>query len=380
MNDRTAVRTAIIAVAAFVVLGMPKAAFAVAWPTAADDLGKDISQLGLLVSLYVGGYLAGTLSMGRLDGRYGTGRLLTFAAALAATAIAGYAAAGSWTVLAGAAIVLGLAGGWLDAGMNAHVAVHRGARVMGWIHAGFGIGSALGPLAMTGLLASGAGWRAGYWGMVVLQGAVFVSLLSTRDAWGSDRRRSPRVPVPNTPAVRLTLALFFLYVGLEVAAGQWGYTLLTEGRGISGKTAGLAVTGFWVALTGMRILLGLAGDRMQPGRVAGVGTVAAAGLTTMLWWSPAQWVDVAALVGIGAALGPVFPLQTLMTPRRVGAEATPSMVGLQMAAASVGAIVIPGGLGPLIGRFGVGVVAPVLAASAGALVIVVEAARRATDR
>ena len=99
-------------------------------------------------------------------------------------------------------------------------------------------------------------------------------------------------------------------------------------------------------------------------------------LTGLLWWSPAPWVGPAAFIALGAALGPIFPLQTLLTPLRVGASATPTMVGYQMAAASVGAILIPGGLGPLVSRFGVEIVAPVLVVAAVGLVVASEAARR----
>ena len=52
------------------------------------------------------------------------------------------------------------------------------------------------------------------------------------------------------------------------------------------------------------------------------------------------------------------------------------MVGYQMAAASIGAILIPGGLGPLVSRFGVEIVAPVLVITALCLVAASEATRR----
>jgi len=169
-------------------------------------------------------------------------------------------------------------------------------------------------------------------------------------------------------------------VGLEVAAAHWGFTLLTEGHSLSESAAGLAVTGFWISLTGTRVLLGIAGDRTPHALVAGSGAVAALACTTLLWWSPSSWVGPAALIALGGVIGPIFPLQTLLTPLRVGTSATPTMVGYQMAAASLGAILIPGGLGPLVGRFGVEIIAPVLTVAAGGLVVAGEAARRWGDR
>jgi fucose permease len=365
-----------VAVAAFVVLGMPKAAFGVAWPSVADDLGRAIGDLGAVVAVFVAGYLAGSLTVGRLVGRFGTGSVLTGAATAAAAAVAGYAVAGSWLGLMGAALALGFSGGLLDAGLNAHIALHRGARLMGWVHAGFGIGSAAGPLLITGLLAADAGWRPGFWVVAGLQAAVAAALAWTMPAWDGAAGKPVRGRVARSPVVIPTLAVFLLYVGLEVAAAQWAFSLLNEGRGLAESTAGLAVTGFWVALTGSRVLLGIAGDRAPAARIAGYGAAAATGFALLLWWSPAGWTDPAALIGLGAALGPIFPLQTLLTPKRVGGAATATMVGYQMAAASTGAILLPGGLGPLVDRFGLEVVPPVLAGAALALVVAGETARR----
>jgi fucose permease len=369
-------RTALIAVASFVVLGMPKAAFGVAWPSVAIDLDRDISQLGLILSIFVAGYFAGTLSVGRLINRMGTGPILLAAATAATIAIVGYAAAGSWPFLILSAVVLGTAGGLLDAGVNAHVALYRGARVMGWLHAGFGVGSALGPAMATGLLAIDAGWRIGFWIIAGLQAAIVLALAVSLRDWDGPAGQPASGRVRRHPVVFGTLLVFMLYVGLEVAAAQWGFTLLVKGRHLSESVAGIAVTGFWVALTGVRVLLGIAGDRTPLSRVAGYGAVASVILTALLWWSPAPWIGPFALIGLGAAFGPIFPLQTLLTPLRVGASATPAMVGYQMAAASIGAIIIPGGLGPLVGRFGVEIVAPALFITAVCLVAASEATRR----
>lgn len=375
-RTRTTATGATVAVATFVVLGMPKAAFGVAWPSVAGDLGRGIGDLGAMVAVFVAGYLAGSLSVGRLVGRLGTGQVLATAAAAATGAVAGYAVAGSWPILLAAAVLLGLSGGLLDAGLNAHVALHRGAKVMGWLHAGFGVGSAMGPLLITAFLAGGGGWRPGFWVIAVLQGGVAAALVITVPVWDGGAGRPVRGRVARSPVVVLTLAVFAVYVGLEVAAAQWAYTLLTEGRGLSESAAGLAVTGFWVALTGSRVLLGIAGDRAPAAGVAGAGTLGAVVFTLLLWWYPAGWAGPAALIGLGAVLGPIFPLQTLLTPLRVGGPATATMVGYQMAAASAGAILLPGGLGLLVGWHGPRVVAPLLVAAAAALVVVGEAARR----
>lgn len=379
LRSRSA-RTAFIAIGAFVVLAMPKSAFGVAWPDVSADIGLDIADLGLIVAIYVSGYFVGVLSVGTLANRFGAGPILVTAGGVATLALGGYGVAGTWPFLVGSAIVLGIGGGWLDAGLNSYVALHRGARVMNWLHAGYGVGSALGPLLITGLVAAQANWRVGFWLIAALQAGVVIALISTIREWDGPTARVPPGRVPRRPIVFWALLVFMVYVGLEVSAAQWGFTLLTEGRLISKGIAGLSVTGFFVTYTGARILLGIAGDRVSPARVAGYGAIAAVACTSLLWWSPAAWVAAVSFVALGAALGPIFPLQTLLTPSRVGSAATTTMVGYQMAAASFGAILIPGSLSPLVKALGVGVIAPVMTLNAVLVVVVSEAVRRSLVR
>jgi fucose permease len=47
------------------------------------------------------------------------------------------------------------------------------------------------------------------------------------------------------PIVWLSMAVFFLYTGLEAAAGVWPYSLFIEGRGIPPSTAGMWVSAYW---------------------------------------------------------------------------------------------------------------------------------------
>jgi len=64
----------------FVLLGMPIGAIGVAWPSAADDLGRPIAELGLLTLAFGGGYTLTTLVSGNLNRRFGWITLLTGAA------------------------------------------------------------------------------------------------------------------------------------------------------------------------------------------------------------------------------------------------------------------------------------------------------------
>ena len=64
-----------------------------------------------------------------------------------------------------------------------------------------------------------------------------------------------------------------------------------------------------------------------------------------LWASPANWLVVVTLITAGFAHGPIFPLEILLTPRRVGDAGTARLVGYQIAAANVGGAAVPGLIG-----------------------------------
>lgn len=166
---------------------------------------------------------------------------------------------------------------------------------MNWMHAFFGLGVAIGPLIMTGVLGAGLGWRWGYGIVAAAQLALATAFALSARAW---RERTPvgpeaapavvdpsadpatsgpaagvgpsaagsaaaadgagpavepaapaaavgvavepaapvarPVPVRETlrlPAVWLGMLAFAVYVAVEVATGLWAFLLLTEGEG-----------------------------------------------------------------------------------------------------------------------------------------------------
>jgi fucose permease len=368
-----------LSIAAFVLLGMPKSAFGIAWPSVAGDFGRSIGDLGLVITVYVFGYFLASVATGALTRRFEVGPPLMVSAGLATISLIGYATAPGWIWLLVAAAGLGLAGGVIDAGVNAVVAVHHGARAMGMLHAGFGIGATLGPLMMTTLIETDASWRIGFVVLAVGQGALALLYVRTRTEWNVAVEQvdlSPDVRTDRKGVLWGVLVMFALYAGVEVGTGQWAFSLLTESRGVSTAAAGGAVTAFWAALTVSRLGLGVIGHRVSIHRLLGVSSVLVLAGVGALWLNPVEWAGPAGLMVMGFALGPIFPLQTTLTPSRVGVAYTPTAVGYQLAAATFGAAVIPGGLGILVSRLGLEIVGVVLVVAAILLVGSIEALRR----
>lgn len=362
----------------FIALGMPPAAFGVAWPSVAAELGRPIGDLGTVAGLYALGFFAVTAVAGSIIERVGVGPVLVTAGWVAAVSLIGYTTARAWGALLVAAFLLGTAGGAFDAGVNAFAALELDARALNLLHAGYGVGATIGPWMMTAAIAgTGSGWRLGMAAVAGLAGVVAIILTATRGTWALTPHaveQSGGVKAARSLVVA-ALALFFVYTGVELVAGQYAFTFLSEGRGVSVATAGLAAGGFWLGLTISRVLLGLMGARLAADRMLTGATALTVVAMTVLWWSPAEWVGPAALGLAGLALGPIFPLHIALTPERVGRTATARMIGYQIAAANLGAASLPWLTGRAVDRVGLTFIGPALVAGAVVLLLSDRASR-----
>lgn len=339
----------------FVLLGMPFTAMGVAWPSVAEDLGRAISELGVVIVCFGAGYTVSTLATGRIAQRVAIGRLLIAAGATSGFGLAVIASSTRWAVFLVAVALIGVTGGIIDAATNTYIAVRRGPRAMGLIHAGFGIGAIFGPLFITLLLAAGASWRIAYASLAIAQAVSVTALwivVRTVDARGEDEDAPAGAPL-RSPILLWSVLVFLLYAGVAAGTGAWAFTFLTEGRSISEGIAGLVVTGYWTSFTASRFVLGAIGDRMAPNAVLAMSGAAIVAGLAVFWWAPTEAIGLVALIFTGFAHGPVFPLEVLLTPRRFGAKLTATVVGYEIAAANIGGAILPGVIGILVGVIGV---------------------------
>ena len=366
----------LLALVAFVALGLPDGVLGVAWPSMRADLGRPVSALGVLSVALTVGYLLFTAANGALVAVLGTGRLLAASAGVAVVGFATFALSPTWPALVVAAVGLGAAAGMVDAGVNAHVAVHHGRRAMGLLHAAFGGGATAGPLLVTGLLAADTSWRAAYGLIAGVQALLLCAFLVTRHHWSPPPADGPTPVDPDAAATGpgsrgrhvflLTLAAFFVYTGLEIATGQWAYSLLTEQRGTGTTAAGLWVATYWAALTGGRLAMAVGADAVAPSTLLGGATVGAVAGTALLWLDPAG-VGALGLPLVGLSLAPVFPTLVSLTPLRLGNERAASAIGYQLSAAGIGAAALPGGVALAIDAGGLDTLGPALVTMAVAL-------------
>jgi fucose permease len=370
MAGRARISLILIAFIAFISLGLPDGVNGVAWPSVRRTFGLPVENLALLIVAGTCGYLVASFFSGVVVRRLGVGRVLLISSLLVVGASAGYAMTPAWTLMVGLGVFSGLGAGAIDAGLNAYAARHFSARLVNWLHAFYGMGAALGPALMTGVLASGHTWRLGYALNACLIGIMAVCFLLTLKRWQSPTDSAmpaaPHAPYPATlatlrrPVVMLSVALFFCYTGLEVTAGAWSYSLFTESRHVSPMLAGTWVSVYWASLTAGRIIFGAVAAHVRPLAIVRAAMIVAPVGAALIWSNASQAAGFVGLALIGFCFAPMFPTLISLTPGRVGKHAADQAVGFQVSAASLGAAGIPGLTGLLAKWIGLEVVGVVL--------------------
>jgi fucose permease len=348
-----------VALGAFVMLGLVDASLGVAWPSLQTFFGRPLSDLGILLVFSSIGYLTASIGYGKLHARLGTAVLLAVGAGFLAGGVAGIALATRWPVVVMSVATIGLGGGLVDTGVNAHAALAFDVGRINLLHACYGMGATLGPGVITMSLLVSNVWRGGYAALAMMQVVSVLAIWKWRTHWAGT---APKTGVETNAggqslAQGLLLMLFFLYTGLEVATGQWAFTLLSEGRGMRTAAAGAWVAVYWAGLTVGRFGLGIVGDRLGSSRILNSSVVVA--LLGLAW----LWLDPGGLGAIGlpvAGLGfaAVFPTLVSLTPARIGRTASTRNMGYQLAAANLGAAGVPWVLGVAAETQGLAVLGP----------------------
>jgi fucose permease len=376
----------ILAYVSFIGLGLVNSRLNVVWPSLRASFGMPIDALGVLLLGNTVGYTIASAGSGWLSARLNFGMLLALSGLALAAALLGSAVAPLWALLIALSVLTGLGTGVIDAGVNAYAGAHFSPRTTNWLHASFGIGATLGPALMTIAIASSFGWRAGFALLGLIQLLLAAVYALTRAAWrdgaavGAMPAREPGVPFATTlrlPMTWLGMLLFFASTGLQVSAGQWVFSLLTEGRGVAAALAGTWVSLYWASATLGRIVFGVVVQGVGPIRLLRYSMLGSIGSTLLLWLDLAPWLNFASIALLGLALAPHFPLLVSMTPHYLGPQHAANGTGLQVAASAVGAVLTAGLIGILARTFGLESIGVTLFAAAVLMSLLFELLARA---
>jgi fucose permease len=337
-------------------------------------LQAPLAGLGLLLAAWTVAYFVASASSGPLSGVIGPPTLLVGGCGLAAIGLVGLALANQWWMVPMVTLLVGGGSGLIDATTNAQTSLHRSIGYMGWLHASWAAGAAVGPQLVTLSLAFTDSWRLAFGVMALAFVAIGLSVgWNARDARGMaagpviEGSALPQLLKVSRPLVLLA-GLFLLAGGLEATAGDWAYTQLTLGRGLTSALASVAASLFWAGLGAGRVALGLLGNRASPTVILD-SSIAVTVLASLAFWLAPP--GVAAFLGlplIGVAVSVFFPLLLSLTPRRVGTAMTSHAIGYGLAAGNVGAGGLPALSGIALQSFGVTTLGPLLVVMSVAIV------------
>lgn len=353
----------ILAFIAFIALGMPDGLLGVGWPSIRAGFSLPLDALGMLLITGTTGYLISSFFNGKLIARLGVGGLLAASCALTGLALLGYTLVPAWWMMVLLGVATGLGAGGIDAGLNTYVAANFGEGLMQWLHASYGIGITLGPVIMTTALTSFSSWRMGYVVVGAAQLVLGATFLLTLPMWKRGEKpagaqdakkltdyKTSYLETIRRPAVWVSMAMFFLYTGAEIALGAWAYTLLTESRGVLPQAAGLVTGSYWAAFTIGRFLAGLYTRRVGGHTLVQASLLGALFGSALLWANAFPALSLIGVALIGFSIAPIFPALVSGTRQRVGSRYAANTIGMQIAGAGLSGAIIPGLIGALARR------------------------------
>src|SRR3954453_11880870 len=372
-------RTAALRVAIFIaLLGLPDGAIGVLWPSLRSAFDRPIGDLGVLVVVMTGLYVAGGVVFSRLSDRIAIPTAVRASCLLSVASTTGWVLARTWVALLAAVALFGLARGVVDSAVNAASAGRI--RELGWLHAGWAVGGTLGPLLVAATV-SGSQWRGAVavitaLSAVVTVGAFVVSEPTAVAAEEEDRPRSASAPFRATAVVA---TVFAAYTAAETGPVSWGYSYLVDERHLDTTAGALGMASLWFALVAGRVALGTAGHRVDEMKLLARCCAVLIAALLLLWLAPTS-IAVVALPLIGIASAPIFPLLINRTPMMVGPAATGRGGGIAVAAAAVGGPVAVLVEGRVADAAGVWAIAPCLVVAAVAFAPSCIPLRRPTAR
>ncbi len=366
-------RAALVAIAAiFFLMGVLGSAYGPLLEHLARRFDVSLAVAGGVLTTHFSGALIGVLASMRVLQRVSSRTFMLGAISCLGVGCASVAVAPSWPAFLASVFVVGVGWGALDIGCNQLVAHSEGVRrtaVLNALNGTFAVGAVAGPILVS---------TVGRTHLALLYGGAAVVAFAL---WPLVSGVSGRLPFTSTKTVdssALLLAIFMigfaLYVGMEAGIGGWMPSQL-ESVGLQSVAAATLTSGFWLALAAGRLLAALVSARMpESAIVITASAVAAVALVSALIPAAAP----VAFIVAGLAIAPIFPTGIVWLAKLRPGDAR--VTSWLFPASMVGGAVIPGGIGAVIARFGIGVAPAVLSLVAVGCVASFSLASRAGAR
>jgi MFS transporter, FHS family, glucose/mannose:H+ symporter len=363
-------RAALVAIAAiFFLMGILGSAYGPLLEHLARRFDVSLALAGGVLTTHFSGALVGVLASMRVLQRVSSRTFMLGAVTCLGVGCASVAVAPSWPAFLAAVFVLGIGWGALDIGCNQLVAHSEGVRrtaVLNALNGTFAVGAVAGPILVS---------TVGRTHLTLLYGGAAVVAFALWPLVSGVSGRLPFTSARTADSSALLLGIFMvgfaLYVGVEAGIGGWMPSHL-ESVGLQSVAAATLTSGFWLALATGRLLAALVAARVPESAIV-ITASAVAAVALLCALIPAA-APVAYIVA-GLAIAPIFPTGIVWLAKLRPGDAR--VTSWLFPASMVGGAVIPGGIGALIARFGIGLAPAILSLVAVGCLTAFSLARRA---
>jgi len=335
------------------------------------NLNYTVVSLGFLTTFV--GYTAAAFLNDKIHHRFGQLGVAIIAPAAKIVAFVVTCNHPPYPVLPVILILSGLGTGLEDGAWNAWIGNMENANEMlGFLHAAYGLGAAMGPLIATAMVTKGhLDWYYFYYLMLGLSCLELLVLpLTFRHATGAVHRATTPIDTSGGGASSIKEALrnpitwicaFFLlsYVGVEVSLGGWLVTFMLRVRHGTPFDSGLVATGFWLGITFGRMILGFVTGKVGEKVAITAYLLACMGLELCFWLIPNFISSAIFAAWLGFFLGPMFPAAIVVATKLLPQRLHVSAIGFSAAFGGGGAAIFPFAVGAISQARGVWVLQPI---------------------
>lgn len=366
MNFSTSTKTRIllgIIYLGFISLGLPDGALGIGWPLMRLDFGVPIHYAGFILFITLPLSALSSLMSAHLGEKYGVGKVAFASALLTSSSLLGISTVSSYWGLILFSIGLGIGQGAVDALLNAYVAKHYNARHMSWLHGCWAVGATIGPALMTRVISTSGAWSMGYLSLGSAQFVIAIILLLSLGFWLHDdheTRNKPKTRSAFDLRMLFGMALFFLYVGVELSIGLWSNSYLIEKMGLAASVSGYLVALYYGSIMVGRFLSGFVAVRLGNRGLIRLGLMIVSGGLIMMFVAEEVMFLRLGMILMGLGLAPLYPAMMHETPRRFKEDLATRLIGYQVGIAYGGGMIITAGLGFLFNVFDLSIFYPLV--------------------
>ena len=352
-----------------------------------EDFGLTYSQISLIITVISIGFIVGSLAGGAASDRWGRRAVLVPSAAGAALSMFWFAASPTFGSLLAAGFCIGASfGPGLAAAtaLIADLARQRSTRALNLFNSAFALGAIAAPPLVAVGLAAFTSWRVAYFVVALwfaTSGLMFTRLSYPPRSGSVPTLRSVVRGLGSPVSILLGLVLM-LYVGVEIAFGDFGAAFMERTQGIPRAAAAASVTAFWIGVLLGRLIVYRLAETWRASNIVRWSLVLALGTSILAALAGSAPLAVLGFVLTGASIGGVFPT-ALGIGMRIRPGIAGSLAGALTAMASVGgALLAPmiGAASDAAGPRGGMLLAPVFILAAMLLFEIVQALRRRSAR